>query len=213
MVNRTAGVERLLAEGGDLISVDRSDEELVRLAQQGALAAFEALVERYLPKVIHRLRVVLPPEEVEDVAQEVFIAVIRSLPGFRFEARFSTWLRTLVNRQVANYYRSRPSPTLPLTAFTPGGQPDSDPDPEVMLGLDRNSLNAHLMEESDLDDQITLRLAFRNLPAHYQEILFLRFTEGLQFDEIAQIQGQSLEATKSLFRRAVAALQRQVTHA
>ena len=62
----------------------------------------------------------------------------------------------------------------------------------------------------DVDDEIILRQALHRLPENYQEILMLRFAEGLQFDEIAQINGQSLEATKSLFRRAVASLHKQV---
>jgi DNA-directed RNA polymerase specialized sigma24 family protein len=44
------------------------------------------------------------------------------------------------------------------------------------------------------------------LPDHYQEILLLRFAEGLKFREIARTMGQSLEATKSLYRRAMDAL-------
>jgi len=61
-----------------------------------------------------------------------------------------------------------------------------------------------------LDDAIAIRKAMRALPEDYQDIVLLRFAEGLQFNEIAQLRGQSLEATKSLFRRAIAALRRQM---
>ena len=63
-----------------------------------------------------------------------------------------------------------------------------------------------------LDDLILIRQALKELPEHYQEVILLRFAEGLKFNEIAQIQGQSLEATKSLYRRAIAALNKKVTH-
>lgn len=187
-----------------------SDEALVHLAQQGAEDAFGILVERYLPRVLRRLRVVLPAEEVEDVAQEVFMAVIRSLHSFRHEAQFGTWLRTLVNRQVANYYRRRQPTPLSLDQAASDDTADAGAEtlpPEFTLHL------SYSTDEASLDEQIWLRQALLNLPESYREVLFLRFMEGLPFEEIAHLQGRSLEATKSLFRRAVAALQRQVPHA
>ena len=69
------------------------------------------------------------------------------------------------------------------------------------------------MSFSQVDDCIVVRQALRKLPEKYTDILLLRFAEGLRFQEIAEMQGQSLDATKSLFRRAVAALQKQMEEA
>lgn len=176
-----------------------TDEELVRAAQAGIPEAFDALYERYLPVVYRRVRVVIPPDDVEDVTQEVFIAAMRSLKGFRGQARFSTWLRTLVNHKVADYYRSRKNPEPNLSQFG-----EDEPD--------RLSLLSVLDNTDYLDDCIVLRRALNDIPPHYREIILLRFAEGLQFDEIAVLQGVSLEATKSLFRRSIAALQEQINH-
>lgn len=174
-----------------------SDEELVRAAQVGMLEAFTTLYERYLPKVYRRVRCVIPEEDVEDVTQEVFIAVMKSLKSFRHKARFGTWLRTLVSRQIANYYRKRNPRESHLSDFT-------DPERFPSLGVVDNT--------EGLDNLIIVRQALRVLPDHYQEVILLRFADGLQFSEIAQLQGQSLEATKSLYRRAIAALNKQVTN-
>ena len=65
-----------------------------------------------------------------------------------------------------------------------------------------------LFEETP--EQKDFRQAFRKLPQRYREILLLRFAEEMAFREIARLQGSGLEATKSLFRRAVAALDKQV---
>lgn len=180
-----------------------SDEELVRTAQQGALEAFAALYERYLPLVYGRVRYVIPEADIEDVTQEVFIAVIRSLPGFRFEASFATWLRTLVKRQVADYYRSSQIRSMDISM-----DGDNDEGERLVDSVSLENMNAadrmHPYEEG-----IMLRQALTKLPEHYQEILLLRFVEGLRFEEIARLQGQSLEATKSLFRRAIAMLQKE----
>jgi RNA polymerase sigma-70 factor, ECF subfamily len=171
-----------------------SDDELIRAAQQGNLDCFNVLYERYWPLVYRRVRFVIPAEDVEDVTQEVFIAVVRSLKNFRYEARFSTWLRTLVNRQVADFYRSRRTKEAPLGL-------EDDPELERFRGAEL------VLSHEGLDDSIVLNQALQKLPDHYREIILLRFTEGLPFEEIARLQSQSLEATKSLFRRAIAALQ------
>ena len=174
-----------------------SDEALVQAAQQGSLDAFDVLYERYLPMVYNRVRFTVPESDIEDVTQEIFIGVIRSLKSFKGDARFSTWLRTLVNRRVADYYRARnPAETELETDIS---------EAESVLNVVHVSSNT-----ASIDDQIVLRRALHELPESYQDILLLRFVEGLQFNEIAQERSQSLEATKSLFRRAVAALRKQV---
>jgi hypothetical protein len=69
-----------------------SDEELARSAQQGKQDAFVMLYERYFPNVLARVRFKVPENDVEDVTQEIFIAVMKSLGGFKGQAKFSTWL-------------------------------------------------------------------------------------------------------------------------
>jgi RNA polymerase sigma-70 factor (ECF subfamily) len=177
-----------------------TEEDLIRAVQSGGLEAFDELYKLYLPMVYNRVRYVIPAEDVEDVTQEIFIAVLRSLGTFRFEARFSTWLRTLVNRQVANYYRRRS-----IQDCTLDGIDDSDPD-RIWFLKGRYDMDG-------LDERIVLRQALLGMPEHYREVILLRFADGLQFDEIANLQRQSLDATKSLFRRAIASLQKQVIDA
>ncbi len=177
-----------------------SEEELVRAAQAGMSEAFTALYDRYLPLVFNRVCYVIPKEDVEDVTQEIFIAVIKSIKGFRYEARFSTWLRTLINRQVADYYRKR-NPW------------EAEIDDTAEADMDHESFLSVPDDHNRLDDEIILKYALSQLPVHYREVILMRFADGLQFDEIARMQNQSMEATKSLFRRAIASLQTQVINA
>jgi RNA polymerase sigma-70 factor (ECF subfamily) len=173
-----------------------SDETLVRLAQHGDRGAFTSLYERYLPVVYKRVRYAVPDRDVEDVTQEIFIAVLHSLKSFKGNAQFTTWLRTLTQRRIADYYRRR-NPAGHELDVDLGEADDLIAGPDTSSGI-------------NLDDAITIRKAMRTLPEDYQDILLLRFAEGLQFNEIAQMRGQSLEATKSLFRRVIAALRRQM---
>ena len=58
-----------------------SDDSLVGLAQQGDLEAFTVLYERYFPSVFNRVRFTIPEPDVEDLTQEVFIAVMKIVAG------------------------------------------------------------------------------------------------------------------------------------
>ena len=170
-----------------------SDEHLIQRFKQGDLDSFGSLYERHLPTVYKRVRYVIPEADVEDVTQEVFIAAMKSLNAFRGESLFSTWLRALTNFKVAEYYRKKNRKQTPREA--PIAEAETLPDD---VG------NLHL------EDRIALRKALTSVPEKYQNVILLRFAEGMQFDEIAKTMNSNLETTKSLFRRAVAALRKNL---
>jgi len=172
------------------MTAEDSDMLLVARVQKGDAAAFTVLYRRYLPIVLRRVRYTVPAEDVEDVVQEVFISMMKSLPAFEGRSLFSTWLRTLTNRRIAGYYRKR-SRRVAATAVEPDVLDNWQPGPEPGLSQ---------------DDRIVLREALNALPEHYKEVVLMRFAEGLPFAEIAEQTNRSLDATKSLFRRAIAAL-------
>jgi RNA polymerase sigma-70 factor (ECF subfamily) len=171
-----------------------SDAELIRQVVRGQLDVFGILYERHLPAVYNRVRYRIPESDVEDVTQEVFITALRSLKSFKGDAQFSTWLRTLTNRRVADFYRNK---EVSETQSEPLRGEGAQLRMEQLKVASKNSIS---------DDRIFLRNAMNELPDHYQEILLLRYAEGLKFREIARTMEQSLEATKSLYRRAIDAM-------
>lgn len=171
-----------------------SDAELIRKIVAGHQDAFTMLYERHLPSVFNRVRYRIPESDVEDVTQEVFITALRSLKSFKGNAKFSTWLRTLTNRRVADYYRNKEVSETQSEPLRGEGE---------IVRMEQLTITS---KTSVSDDKIILREALLQLPDHYQEVLLLRFAEGLKFREIAKVMGQSLEATKSLYRRAMASL-------
>ncbi len=170
-----------------------SDELLIQKFKNGNTEAFDTLYQRHLPSVYNRVRYIVPEADVEDVTQEVFIAAIKSIRSFRGESRFSTWLRTLTNHKVAEYYRKRnrkqEAPQVPLSEIVSRGEDNP----------------ARWM-----DEQLALRHALNQLSEAHREVILLRFAEGLQFNEIADLTGRNLDSTKSLFRRAMSALRNQL---
>jgi RNA polymerase sigma-70 factor (ECF subfamily) len=73
----------------------------VDAARNGDPEAFRRLVERYRGLVVElAYRIVRSREEAEEVAQDAFVRAWRALPGFRHEARFSTWLVRIATRRA-----------------------------------------------------------------------------------------------------------------
>ena len=170
---------------------DISDEHLIQRFVQGDLEAFDSLYNRHIKSVYKRVRYVIPETDVEDVTQDVFIAALRSLPSFRGEAQFSTWLRTLTNHNVAEYYRKR-----------------SRKKETMQVDLVHAEQHGDQSNASSFEDRITLQHALQNLPEQYRDVILLRFADGMQFNEIANLLNQNPEATRSLFRRAISALRK-----
>jgi RNA polymerase sigma-70 factor (ECF subfamily) len=173
-----------------------NDAQLASKAQQGDREAFMVLYNRYLNKVHGRVQSRIPVDDVEDVVQEIFIAAVRSIKSFEQRSQFSTWLYTIASRQIAEFYRKR-SRTI------------SD-DQTVSLDDIENSMSASEHNREYMDEQMLIKNALDKLPEHYQEIIFLRLIDQLPFGEIATKRGQSLEAVKSLYRRAIQAIHEQV---
>lgn len=182
------------------ITADTATSELTHLVQQAQMGnedAFGKLYDHFYPLVHRRVWHLVPPQDAEDVTQEVFIAIVKSLKSFRGDSKFTTWLSALTNYQVANYYRRREHQVAKMTE-----------------NQDLLSDDLHLHDQDQdmryQEDIIALRRGLANLPEHYREILLLRFVEGMQFDEIAVELDKTLDAAKSLFRRALQALQDEV---
>ncbi len=77
------------------------ERDWIRLARNGDHHAFRGLVDRYRDLAYEvALRIVRSSEEAEEVAQDAFVRAWRALPGFREEARFSTWLYRIVTRRA-----------------------------------------------------------------------------------------------------------------
>lgn len=168
---------------------EQNDETLVSQAIAGDQHAFSELYENHFKKVYNRVAYLIPAEDVEDVTQEVFIAMIKSLKSFRGESKFSTWLRVITNRQIANYYRKNKKMLN-----------EHDIEPKS------NTLKSNTVLAQDSLNNIYLTRGLMDLPEHYREVILLRFADELKFKHIATNIGKSLDATKSLYRRAIEAL-------
>jgi RNA polymerase sigma-70 factor (ECF subfamily) len=95
------------ADGADAPAAAAEDRELVRRCQAGEERAFERLFARHRGSVARLVQRMLGPSpDLDDLVQEVFLQVLRSLHGFRDEARFSTWLYRVALNVVLMHRRA-----------------------------------------------------------------------------------------------------------
>ena len=149
------------------VSELQDDGALVRSAREGDRAAFGRLYDRYARMVHGILLSRVPPLEVDDLVQEVFLAALRQLHSLRDVARFGAWLAVITRNRANDYYRK----SGPETALT---EPVSE---EQTEGRPNNPAEAQ--------EAAMILAVVRTLPEAYREPLILRLVEGMTGPEIA----------------------------
>jgi RNA polymerase sigma-70 factor (ECF subfamily) len=139
------------------------DALLVRAAQVGDREAFGRLYERYGPMVHGLLLARVPPGDVDDLVQDVFLSALRQLPSLRAPEAFGGWLAAIARNRAADHHR-RP--------------------PHEALDEER-----HGAAEPPRADALAVLGVIRSLPPAYRETLVLRLVEGMTGQEIADRTG------------------------
>jgi RNA polymerase sigma-70 factor (ECF subfamily) len=152
------------------------DHELVERARRGDSAAFRALFLAHRNATVRLLTRLVPASEVEDVGQEVFLQVHRSLDAFRGDARFSTWLyRLTMNVARMHLRRQKSRPKLTLAGQDEAGQ------------LEQPELETPQREAERNERMRALDRLLGELSEKKREALVLHDFQGVAADEIARI--------------------------
>jgi RNA polymerase sigma-70 factor (ECF subfamily) len=173
-------------------------EDDVRLIQEfksGKEAAFTQLVQKYQQPVFNLLyHYSGRRQDVEDLAQEVFIKVYTNLMKFETRAAFRTWLyRIALNVSIDHARKQKRRRMLSLEGLTDWAR-------ERLAFRAATAPSPHsATERHELETQIQLGL--EALPEDFRQVLVLRDIEGMEYDDIAAILGWQLGTVKSrLFR-------------
>jgi RNA polymerase sigma-70 factor (ECF subfamily) len=164
-----------------MASEQRTDEELIRSCRDGDRDSFSVLVDRYKDLAYTvAFRMSGDADTAKDVAQDAFVAAYHGIHLFRFGAKFSTWLYTIVLNKCRDQFRqARPALSTDDIA---GTYADRRPSPE-------QTASSH-------QDRDLLQQALDRLPAEYREVLVLKHIEDLDYQEIASITGDGVPALK-----------------
>lgn len=174
------------------------DADLMRRVQRGDREAFAALVEHYKQPIYNFiLRTVRDDTEAEDLTQNTFVQVWKSAKRYRTTAKFSTWLYTIARNLALNEIRRR---SRHRADSLDASRPDSDEQPLHQIEDTDTLRPPEAIVRQELFDKV--EEAIRDLPENQRTALLLCREADVSYDEIAEILGVSLSATKSIIHRA-----------
>jgi RNA polymerase sigma-70 factor, ECF subfamily len=179
-----------------------TDEELVARSIGGDSESFNELVLRW-ERPIYALayRTIGREEDARDVCQETFLRAFRALPGFRGQAKFSSWLYRIALNLCRDWIRrERRAPTV---------QPPEDVDVmELAAASEPSESIEDLVARKDLSRAVERAMAL--LPDEQRTAIVLKEYHGLTFQEIAELLGCPLSTVKTRLYQGLTVLRREL---
>ena len=175
----------------DLTAV--SDRDLVATAVSGIEGSFEELVRRYQrPISAYVYRMVGNYESALDLTQEIFIKVYSSLQRYRSEFKFSTWIYKIAHNAAIDHLRRTATREQSLVMG-----PEND---QFDLPVESTRLSPE-QESERKERRGEIESVVRALPSNYRELIILRHSQDLSYEEIVEVTGLPLGTVKNrLFR-------------
>lgn len=175
------------------------EKELILLAKDGNMKAYEEIISLYEKKVFSVIYYMVKNEnEVEDIAQEVFIKIYKNLKNFKEESSLYTWIyRITINVCLDEIKRRKKVVYLDEEIETEDG--------EIRMQLADDSKGpSEIAEDKDLKQR--LEACIRKLPEDQRIMIILRDIKGFTYMEIAEMLKMNLGTVKSKISRARAML-------
>jgi len=168
-----------------------SEDEIVRNAVKGDVDAFGTLYEKYLDPIFRYIYFrVNDSQDAEDLTGMVFIKAWEALPRYRLNGfPFSSWLYRIAHNMVIDFHRKRKSFSIEKV--------------DELTFDQRSNLLTDIAEKEQLGNLIN---AVSQLPDEQQQVIILRFVEGLSHKEIAKIIGKNDGACRMIQHRALETL-------
>jgi len=181
--------------------------ELIQGLRNGDEAAFKFLVKNYQDRVYNTaIGIVQNAEDAEDVAQEVFIQVFRSIHSFKEESKLSTWIYRITTSRALDLLRSRKSKKR--FGFLQCVFGDSNETLYEVPDFNHPGVTLDQKENATL-----LFKAISQLPENQKIAFTLHKLEDLSYQEISEIMKTSVAAVESIMHRAKQNLRKILTGA
>jgi RNA polymerase sigma factor (sigma-70 family) len=183
------------------------DDSLIKKFRAGNSRCFDVLLERYQQRVFSYIyQMVRDQDTSNDIFQEVFIKVIRSLKkdSYNHEGKLLSWILRISHNQVIDYFRKNSK--MPIA----GRSSNYDEDYNIFdhLNLEEKSAEDHM-----IDSQITkdIRLLIEELPDEQMEVVKMRYFRQMSFKDIADNTGVSINTSLGRMRYALINLRKLVS--
>jgi RNA polymerase sigma-70 factor (ECF subfamily) len=183
-----------------------NEAEIINKLKQGNELAFKELVENYRQMVVNTCFGLLHnTDDAEDVAQDVFIEVFRSVVNFRADSKISTWLyRIAVNRSL-NFIRDNRKRKW-FQSFSEVVESKK----EMLNELNHQSTDDPVSELENNQRALILHEAIDSLPENQRVAFALNKYEDLAYKEISEVMNLSVSSVESLIHRAKKNLQKKL---
>ena len=171
-------------------------DELIRGLKDGRPEAFERLVREFGDRIYRFVKRLAGEPAADDLTQEVFIRVHRSIDAYRPEGRFESWLFTIANNLCIDHARwRRDHPTLAIKEI-------------AEFGAARARRPVEAAEDSEL--KAAILKAVDALPFEQKQVFLLREEAGLSFKEIAEMTGCPLNTALGRMHYAMESLRKSL---
>ncbi|MCW8130223.1 MAG: sigma-70 family RNA polymerase sigma factor [Planctomycetota bacterium] len=189
-----------------------TDEDLMRLCQEGDEAAFEVLFQRYEgPALSFIYRMIGDRNRTEALGQEAFLRIFKDAKSYQYPRSFSTWFYTIVRNLCKNELRWRSRhPTVSIEESVGGSRGRNDSD-SVHIGDNLRSSTTDPLEQI-VNSELTSKLdeSLKTLPELERDILILKCFQGLKYREIAEVVGVPVGTVRSRIHAALERLRKSV---
>jgi RNA polymerase sigma-70 factor (ECF subfamily) len=172
---------------------ETDDKEIVGQAIAGQNGAFAELVHKYSAFALAIVKKHVPLDDAEDVMQDIFLRVYRSLPTFNNQSSFRSWLSVIAVRTCYDFWRKRyKSKTFPISSLSDENQ----------RWVNEALSNTYIYEKgAQREAREVLDWALSKLPAGDRMVLELVYLEDKSLKEAAELLGFSVANIKvKLFR-------------
>lgn len=174
-----------------MTNIELTDTEIIKKVLQGEQALFAQLVQRYQQYVFTLvLRFTSNREDAEEISQDVFVKAYRSLADFRGDAKFSTWLYTIVRTSCITFLRKK---RLDTTSIDNEGT-------MIQLENRESGFNANTVEQRSRHAMVNA--AIRLLSPDDGQLITLFYKAEQSLEEIGRIMGYDPNTVKVKLHRA-----------
>ena len=151
--------------------------------------AFRVLIKQYKERLYWHIRkIVISHDDADDVLQNVFVKVYRSIKNFKGDSKLYTWLYTIATNEAITFLNKRARQY----------QISSE---ELQTQLVEQLQSDVYFEGSDI--QLKLQKAITQLPMKQQQVFQMKYFENIKYDDMSAILGTSVGALKSSYHIAV----------
>lgn len=180
------------------------DSELINQLINGDENTFRQLVQDYQDKIFNTcISLVKNAEDADELTQDVFIEIFRSINKFRQDSKLSTWIyRIAVNKSLEHLRKMKRKKRFGM--FSWFNKEDTELDPEI-ADFNHPGILAENQERAKI-----LFKAIRNLPETQKVAFTLHKLEGLRYDQIAEVMQKTLSSVESLMHRAKTNLRKEL---